>query len=44
MADNALYYGDNLDIVRRYIADESADLVYLDPRSTPTRRPSRSRE
>ena len=28
---NRLYYGDNLDILRRYIADESVDLVYLDP-------------
>lgn len=28
---NLLYYGDNLDILRRYIADESVDLVYLDP-------------
>ncbi len=28
---NALYYGDNLDILRRYITDESVDLVYLDP-------------
>lgn len=28
---NTLYYGDNLDILRRYIADESIDLVYLDP-------------
>ncbi|MGB9004937.1 MAG: site-specific DNA-methyltransferase, partial [Candidatus Aminicenantales bacterium] len=28
---NVLYYGDNLDILRRYIADESIDLVYLDP-------------
>jgi site-specific DNA-methyltransferase (adenine-specific) len=26
-----LYYGDNLDILRRYIADESIDLIYLDP-------------
>src|SRR3954468_10153117 len=26
-----LYYGDNLDILRRYIADASVDLVYLDP-------------
>ncbi len=26
-----LYYGDNLDILRRYIADESLDLIYLDP-------------
>ena len=28
---NTLYYGDNLDIPRRYIKDESVDLVYLDP-------------
>jgi DNA modification methylase len=28
---NTLYYGDNLDILRRYIADDSVDLVYLDP-------------
>jgi len=28
---NLLYYGDNLDILRRYIQDESVDLVYLDP-------------
>ena len=27
---NTLYYGDNLDIVRRYIEDESVDLIYLD--------------
>ena len=26
-----LYYGDNLDILARYLADESVDLVYLDP-------------
>ena len=26
-----LYYGDNLDILTRYVADESVDLVYLDP-------------
>lgn len=26
-----MYYGDNLDILRRYVADESVDLVYLDP-------------
>ena len=31
MPDNTLYYGDNLDILRRYVADESVDLVYLDP-------------
>ena len=28
---NTLYYGDNLNILRRYIKDESVDLVYLDP-------------
>lgn len=26
-----LYYGDNLDILRLYIKDESIDLIYLDP-------------
>ena len=31
MPDNTLYFGDNLDILRRYIADESVDLIYLDP-------------
>ncbi len=28
---NTLFYGDNLDILRQYIADELVDLVYLDP-------------
>ncbi len=28
---NRLYYGDNLDILSRYIKDESVDVVYLDP-------------
>jgi len=28
---NVLYYGDNLDILRRYIPDASVDLIYLDP-------------
>jgi len=27
----ALFYGDNLDVLRRYVEDESVDLVYLDP-------------
>jgi hypothetical protein len=27
---NTLYYGDNLDILRRYVHDESVDLIYLD--------------
>jgi site-specific DNA-methyltransferase (adenine-specific) len=29
--ENTLYYGDNLDVLRRHIDDESVDLVYLDP-------------
>jgi len=29
--ENFLYYGDNLDILRRYIGSKSVDLVYLDP-------------
>lgn len=28
---NLLYYGDNLDVMRRHIASETVDLVYLDP-------------
>ena len=28
---NYLYFGDNLDILRKYIKDESIDLIYLDP-------------
>ena len=28
---NVLYYGDNLDVLRRHVEDESVDLVYLDP-------------
>lgn len=28
---NQLYYGDNLDVLRRHIEDDSIDLVYLDP-------------
>ena len=34
MADNLpnqLYYGDNLDVLRLHVLDESVDLVYLDP-------------
>src|SRR3990172_2641004 len=30
-APNTLYYGDNLDVLRRHIKDESVDLLYLDP-------------
>ncbi|MBA2684141.1 MAG: restriction endonuclease [Gemmatimonadaceae bacterium] len=28
---NLLYYGDNIDVLRRHVKDESVDLVYLDP-------------
>src|SRR5580700_3385761 len=28
---NALYYGDNLPVLREHIKDESVDLIYLDP-------------
>src|SRR3954469_5016183 len=28
---NVLFYGDNLEVIRRYVADETVDLVYLDP-------------
>jgi NACHT-associated inactive Restriction Endonuclease 1 len=31
VADNKLFYGDNLDVLRRYVRDESVDLIYLDP-------------
>lgn len=28
---NRLFYGDNLDVLRRDIKDDSVDLIYLDP-------------
>ena len=28
---NTLYFGDNLDILRKHVADASVDLIYLDP-------------
>jgi site-specific DNA-methyltransferase (adenine-specific) len=28
---NSLFFGDNLDVLRQYIKDESVDLIYLDP-------------
>ena len=31
MAPNHLYYGDNLDVLRRKIASQSVDLCYIDP-------------
>ncbi|MEG3968109.1 DNA methyltransferase [Microcoleus sp. T2B6] len=29
--ENQLFYGDNLDVLRRHITDESIDLCYIDP-------------
>jgi len=29
--NNSLYYGDNLEVLRKYIKDETVDLVYIDP-------------
>ncbi len=31
ITENTLFYGDNLNILREYIASESIDLIYLDP-------------
>ena len=31
MPENLLYYGDNLDVLRRHVKDATVDLVYLDP-------------
>ena len=28
---NKLYYGDNLNVLRKYIKDDSIDLCYIDP-------------
>lgn len=28
---NLLYYGDNLEVLRRHVKGESVDLIYLDP-------------
>jgi site-specific DNA-methyltransferase (adenine-specific) len=28
---HALYYGDNLQVLREHIPDESVDLIYMDP-------------
>ena len=28
---NRLYFGDNLHVLREHVANESVDLVYLDP-------------
>ncbi len=31
LSKNTLFYGDNLTILREHVADESVDLIYLDP-------------
>jgi len=31
MAKSILYYGDNLDVLRTHVKDDSIDLIYLDP-------------
>lgn len=31
MSDNLLFFGDNLEILRLHVKDESVDLIYLDP-------------
>ncbi len=31
ITENTLFYGDNLTILREHVADESVDLIYLDP-------------
>ncbi len=33
-AKNRLYYGENFDVLRRYVKDESVDLIYLNPSLT----------
>ena len=30
-AENKVYYGDNIDILRRRMRDETVDLCYIDP-------------
>lgn len=30
--ENTLYYGDNLEILREYVEDNSIDLIYFDLR------------
>lgn len=31
MTKNTLYFGDNLDVLKQHVKDESVDLIYLDP-------------
>jgi len=42
MPQGTLYFGDNLEILGRYVRDESVDLIYLDPPfSVPSSVPTR---
>ena len=31
MPDNFLFYGDNIDVMRKHLKDETVDLCYIDP-------------
>ena len=31
MSEHNLYFGDNLTILREYVADENVNLIYIDP-------------
>src|SRR5438132_3841116 len=31
ITENTLFYGDNLEVLRKYIKDETVDLCYIDP-------------
>jgi len=31
METNVLYYGDNLEVMNKYIPNDSVDLIYIDP-------------
>jgi 16S rRNA G966 N2-methylase RsmD len=44
MPENKLYYGDNLDLLRRYVRDESVDLMYLDPPFQQPPRPANAKQ
>ena len=39
-AENTLYYGDNLSILRDHLGNETVDLIYLDPPFNPNRNPN----
>jgi site-specific DNA-methyltransferase (adenine-specific) len=40
LATNVFHYGDNLEILRRYLPDASVDLIYLDPPINSNRDPN----